>query len=140
MPEQYSHGSYQTVSYFKVPARRGATIRVGRVMIRNPGAQAVRVAAATRPQVIVLDLHLPDLHGEQVLSELKSAPATAAIPVVVLSADASDGVIHRLLASGAFAYLTKPIELAELDGLLDNLAAAQAQGRQAQPAARVTPQ
>src|ERR1700704_2496737 len=42
-PQQYSHGSYRTVSYFKVPARPGATIRVGRVVIRNPGAQALRV-------------------------------------------------------------------------------------------------
>ena len=87
----------------------------------------------------LLDLHLPDMHGDQVLSELKAEPATAAIPVVVLSADASRGVIHRLLASGALAYLTKPIELAELGQLLDTFAAAQAQDQQAQPAVRIVP-
>ena len=58
------------------------------------------------------------------LSELKAEPATAAIPVVVVSADASHGVIHRLLADGALAYLTKPIELAELGELLDTFATA----------------
>jgi CheY-like chemotaxis protein len=81
------------------------------------------------PDVILLDLHLPDLQGDQVLNELKADPATAAIPVIVLSADASRGVIHRLLAAGAFAYLTKPIELAELGELLDTCAAARAQAR-----------
>jgi CheY-like chemotaxis protein len=52
--------------------------------------------------------------------------------VVILSADASHGVVRRLLADGALAYLTKPIELAELGELLDTLA--QAQDQQARPA------
>jgi signal transduction histidine kinase/CheY-like chemotaxis protein len=103
------------------------------------GRAGIESAAQDPPDIILLDLHLPDLHGEQVLNELKSEPATAAIPVVVLSADASRGVIHRLLACGALAYLTKPIELAELNSLLDTFAAAQAQGQQAQPTGRVTP-
>jgi signal transduction histidine kinase/ActR/RegA family two-component response regulator len=88
------------------------------------GRAGLEYAAGDRPDLILLDLHLPDLHGDQVLSELKADPATAAIPVVVLSADASLGVIHRLLAGGALAYLTKPIELAELGALLDTFAAA----------------
>jgi CheY-like chemotaxis protein len=56
--------------------------------------------------------------------------------VVALSADASPGVIRRLLADGALAYLTKPIELGEL---LDTFAGAQAQDRQPQPASRIAP-
>jgi response regulator of citrate/malate metabolism len=59
--------------------------------------------------------------------------------VVVLSADASHGVVRRLLADGALAYLTKPIELAELGELLDTFAAAQAQGQQARSAIRTMP-
>jgi CheY-like chemotaxis protein len=59
--------------------------------------------------------------------------------VVVLSADASHGVIHRLLAGGAFAYLTKPVELAELGELLDTVAAAQAHDGPAERASRITP-
>ena len=70
----------------------------------------------------------------------QAEPATAAIPVVVLSADVSDGVIRRrLLAGGAFAYLTKPIELAELGELLDTFAAAQAQDQQRPTTARIMP-
>jgi CheY-like chemotaxis protein len=79
------------------------------------------------------------MHGEQVLHELKAEPATAAIPVVVLSADASRGVIHRLLASGARAYLTKPIELDELGTLLDTITNSQAQEQRARPATRIGP-
>ena len=103
------------------------------------GRAGIEAAVHDMPDLILLDLHLPDLHGDQVLSELKAEPATAATPVVVLSADASHGVIHRLLANGALAYLTKPIELAELGKLLDTFAATQAQDRQAQPATRIIP-
>jgi len=103
------------------------------------GRAGIEYAVRYLPDIILLDLHLPDLQGDQVLSELKSEPATAAIPVVVLSADASHGVIRRLLANGALAYLTKPIELAELGGLLDTFAAAQAQDQQARSATRIIP-
>jgi signal transduction histidine kinase/ActR/RegA family two-component response regulator len=103
------------------------------------GRAGIECAVRDMPDIILLDLHLPDLHGDQVLSELKAEPATAAIPVVVLSADASHGVIRRLLANGALAYLTKPIELAELGELLDTFAATQAQDQQAQPATRIIP-
>jgi CheY-like chemotaxis protein len=89
------------------------------------------------PDVILLDLHLPDLPGEQVLGELKADPATAAIPVIVVSADASGDVVRRMLRGGAFAYLTKPIELAELGGLLDTCAAGAAAQR-ARAAGRIT--
>jgi signal transduction histidine kinase/AmiR/NasT family two-component response regulator len=103
------------------------------------GRAGIDYAVRDMPDLILLDLHLPDLHGDQVLGELKAEPATAAIPVVVLSADASDGVIRRLLADGALAYLTKPIELAELRELLDTFAAAQAQDQQALTAVRIMP-
>ena len=88
------------------------------------GRAGIECAVRELPDLILLDLHLPDLHGDQVLSELKAEPATAAIPVVVLSADASPGVIRRLLAGGALAYLTKPVELGELGELLDTFAPA----------------
>jgi signal transduction histidine kinase/CheY-like chemotaxis protein len=109
-----------------------------RLLSAISGRSGIECAVRDTPDVILLDLHLPDLHGEEVLNELKADPATAGIPVIVLSADASRGVIHRLLAGGAFAYLTKPIELAELGELLDTFAAL-AQDQQAQPAIRTAP-
>jgi len=101
------------------------------------GRAGLECAVRDLPDIILLDLHLPDLQGEEILNELKAGPATAAIPVAVLSADASRGVIHRLLAGGAFAYLTKPIELAELAELLDSFAWLQDQ--RTQPAIPIGP-
>jgi signal transduction histidine kinase/ActR/RegA family two-component response regulator len=110
-----------------------------RLLSAASGRAGLECAVRDVPDIILLDLHLPDLQGDEVLNELKADAATAAIPVIVLSADASRGVIHRLLAGGAFAYLTKPIELAELGELLDTCAAARAQHKPPQPAIRSGP-
>jgi signal transduction histidine kinase/ActR/RegA family two-component response regulator len=110
-----------------------------RVLSMTSGRAGLECAARDVPDVILLDLHLPDLPGEQVLSELKAEPATADIPVIVLSADASGNVVRRALNDGALAYLTKPIELAELGELLDTCAAGRAADQRARPANRITP-
>jgi signal transduction histidine kinase/CheY-like chemotaxis protein len=85
------------------------------------GREGLDYAAAYHPDLILLDLHLQDGHGEQALTELKSDSATADIPVVVLSADASPGMIRRLLSAGALAYLTKPLEFGDLGAIIDSL-------------------
>ena len=110
-----------------------------RLLSVTSGRAGLECAVREVPDVILLDLHLPDLHGEQVLSELRAEPATAAIPVIVLSADASGDVVRRALHDGALAYLTKPIELAELGELLDTCAAARAADQRERPASRITP-
>jgi CheY-like chemotaxis protein/nitrogen-specific signal transduction histidine kinase len=74
------------------------------------------------PDLVLLDLHLPDMPGEEVLRRLRGDPRTADIPIVVLSADARPSLIKRLLASGARAFLTKPLDVAELLALLDQVA------------------
>jgi signal transduction histidine kinase/ActR/RegA family two-component response regulator len=61
--------------------------------------------------VVLLDLHLPDMTGIEVLRRLKADPRTRDLPVIVLSADATDGQIRRLLAAGAAEYLTKPLDV-----------------------------
>ena len=75
--------------------------------------------ASTLPVVILLDLHLPDTDGIDVLQALKADPVTADIPVAVLSADASRRQIDRLLAAGAEQYLTKPLNLVDVFAFLD---------------------
>jgi PAS domain S-box-containing protein len=70
------------------------------------------------PDLIMLDIHLPDLDGNEVLVRLQRDPATREIPVVILSADATESHRRHLLAAGAAAYLTKPIDVA---GLLETL-------------------
>ena len=65
------------------------------------------------PDVILLDLHLPDINGDQVLNQLKADPQVADIPVLILSADATTGHQRRLIAAGAQCYLTKPLDINE---------------------------
>ena len=74
------------------------------------------------PDLVLLDLHLPDMPGEEVLRRLRGDELTAGIPVMVLSADARPSLTKRLLASGARAFLTKPLDVAELLALLDQVA------------------
>jgi PAS domain S-box-containing protein len=77
------------------------------------GGMAVDLAAQHRPDVILLDLNLPDLDGGEVLRRLRADDRTSAIPVVVLSADATPSSIARLKAEGLAGYLTKPLDIAE---------------------------
>ncbi|MGH3191211.1 MAG: response regulator, partial [Streptosporangiaceae bacterium] len=88
------------------------------------GRIGVEIAAREIPDLILLDLHLPDLPGHEVLIHLKSEPATARIPIAVLSAEAAPTVIRQMRSSGIIAYLTKPLDLTELGELLDSMAAA----------------
>jgi signal transduction histidine kinase/CheY-like chemotaxis protein len=85
------------------------------------GQLGLELAREHQPELILLDLHLPDVTGDEVLRQLRDDPQTGSIPVVVLSADATAGQIQRLLSEGARAYLTKPLDVAELRGLVDSL-------------------
>ena len=88
------------------------------------GGDAVELARQHHPDLILLDLHLPDIAGDQVLRRLQADPSTNHIPVVMLSADATHAQIDRLLAAGATHYLTKPIDVAELLDVIDRSLAA----------------
>jgi CheY-like chemotaxis protein len=65
------------------------------------GKLGIDLARQRRADLILLDLHLPDVHGREVLEQLKADPATSAIPVVVISADATHTQIERLRTAGA---------------------------------------
>jgi CheY-like chemotaxis protein len=67
------------------------------------------------PDLILLDLHLPDMPGEEVLRRLRADARTRHTPIVVITADATIGRSTRLLSSGATAYMTKPLDI---DGFL----------------------
>src|SRR5260370_37023357 len=62
--------------------------------------------------LILLDVHLPDIDGREVISALKSSETARDIPVVVISADATTHQINRLMTAGADAYLNKPLDVA----------------------------
>ncbi|HEY2958143.1 MAG TPA: response regulator, partial [Actinomycetota bacterium] len=81
------------------------------------------LAGEHHPDLVLLDLHLPDMPGQEVLRRLRANPATAQIPVVVLSADARPSLIRELREQGARAFLTKPLDVRQLLDLLDGVAA-----------------
>ena len=83
------------------------------------GLLGLEIARSRKPDLILLDLHLPDLPGWEVLARLKASELTRDIPVVVISADATPKQVKRLMALGAEDYLTKPIDVPKLIGTLD---------------------
>ncbi len=89
------------------------TLLQGSYLVRaaRSGAQALRVAASDpRPDLILLDIMMPEMDGYAVLTALRQQPATAAIPVVFLTALAADEDEKKGLELGAADYITKPIK------------------------------
>ncbi len=89
------------------------------------GSLGLELAREHRPDLILLDLHLPDMPGTELLDVLQSDPRTADIPVVVVTADATPSQIERLRDVGVTAYLTKPIDIRELLGVVELVSARQ---------------
>jgi CheY-like chemotaxis protein/anti-sigma regulatory factor (Ser/Thr protein kinase) len=85
------------------------------------GRLGIELARHHPPDVILLDLHLPDLTGEQVLDALKSDARTARIPVIILTADVSADQATRVLNLGASAFLTKPLDVPSFLDTLDEV-------------------
>lgn len=101
---------------------------VERILARRPeikllaamqGSLGLDLARQHAPDLVLLDVHLPDMPGEAVLEQLRSDARTSEIPVVAISADATRAQIDRLEAAGTFAYLTKPINVSELLAMID---------------------
>ena len=77
------------------------------------GDEAMDIAAKRRPDVVLLDLQLPDISGMEVARRLREGAATGRIPVVALSASPYAGGTDRLLAAGFDGYLQKPFDVRE---------------------------
>jgi CheY-like chemotaxis protein len=85
----------------------------------STGAQGLELAIKHAPALILLDLNLPDIHGSDVLLQLRNNPTTQKIPVIVLSADVSPVRIERMLQLGARDYLIKPFDIKRFLFLVD---------------------
>ncbi len=83
------------------------------------GSVGLDLARQHVPDLILLDLNLPDMTGAQVLEQLRNSEVTSHIPVIVISADATPTQIERLLRAGAKDYLTKPLNVAKFLRTLD---------------------
>ena len=84
------------------------------------GGPGISIAQVRHPELILLDVHLPDINGFDVLTRLRTDSTTSDIPIVILSADATPGQIRRFRDAGANEYLTKPLDLKLLLVLIDN--------------------
>jgi signal transduction histidine kinase/CheY-like chemotaxis protein len=92
-----------------------------RLLTTTLGEQVQGLVLRHRPELVLLDMHLPDLDGEEVLRRLQADPRTAGVPVVGVSADVTPAHIDRVLAAGAREYLTKPLDVARFRAVVDSL-------------------
>jgi PAS domain S-box-containing protein len=83
------------------------------------GTLGVELARTALPEVIVMDIHLPDINGIEALRRLRDDPQTMHIPVIALSANAMPRDIERGMKAGFFRYLTKPIRIDEFTDALN---------------------
>jgi CheY-like chemotaxis protein len=83
-------------------------------LLASTGQQAIEMAQAHRPDLVLLDLMMPGMSGQDVLHALKSHPATQHIPILIISARASWPTIEESYMLGAVDFVTKPFEYQEL--------------------------
>ena len=89
------------------------------LLVAGNGAQGIDLARSALPDLILLDINLPDIHGFELMKMLKKDPLTRPIPVIALSANAMQIDIDNGLNAGCLYYLTKPINVKELMEKLD---------------------
>jgi signal transduction histidine kinase/CheY-like chemotaxis protein len=102
-----------------IVARRANT----RLITAAGGRAGLDLSREQQPDLVLLDRHLPDMSGDDVLRDILEDSRTKHIAVVLLSANASPTDVERLVASGAHAYFTKPLDVTDLMSVLDELAA-----------------
>ena len=91
------------------------------VVIARDGVQAVAIALAEQPALILMDMGLPVLDGSEATRQIKAAPGTKHIPVIALTANAMTGDREKALAAGCDDFDTKPVELSRLLGKIQAL-------------------
>ncbi len=93
----------------------------GRATLRaTTGMEALDLARAHKPDLILLDIQLPDIPGTAVAERIKADDALAGIPIVAVTAYVADGLEEEILASGCDAIITKPITMAGFFDILQS--------------------
>lgn len=96
-------------------------MRVGgfRVLKTTSSAPAMDMLTSEKPDLVILDVMMPDISGLDILRQMRLDPALAQIPVVVVSAKGTPTDIKTGMDAGAFVYLTKPVGFLELKEAVD---------------------
>jgi DNA-binding response OmpR family regulator len=84
------------------------------------GEEGLRVAGEMVPDLVLLDQHLPDMYGDDVVARLRSAVRTADVPVVMVSGDAGRRGPAEICGHGTVEYLRKPFDISELLMIIDS--------------------
>jgi two-component system cell cycle response regulator DivK len=87
-----------------------------RTLEATTGAGAVELATTQRPDLVLMDIQLPDIDGVEALGRLRADERTASTPVLALTAQAMRGDRERFLAAGFDGYVSKPVNIVELVG------------------------
>jgi two-component system cell cycle response regulator DivK len=85
-----------------------------RTLAATTGEHAVELAGAHAPDLVLMDIQLPDIDGVEALAQLRGDERTASVPVLALTAQAMHGDRERFLAAGFDGYLSKPVDIADL--------------------------
>jgi two-component system, cell cycle response regulator DivK len=85
-----------------------------RTLEATTGGAAVALAAEHSPDLVLMDIQLPDIDGVEALGRLRADGRTASVPVLALTAQAMEGDRERFLAAGFDGYLSKPVNVADL--------------------------
>ncbi|MBN2028434.1 MAG: response regulator [Actinobacteria bacterium] len=92
-----------------------------KVLLADSGREALRLAMAEMPDIILLDLMMPMMDGYEVMRRLKAEQETRNIPVVMLTAKSSINDRRKCEEMGAVGYITKPFNLEELRGTVNRI-------------------
>ena len=84
------------------------------ILIATNGVQGIAMASSEQPDLILMDLTLPDINGEEVTRRIKADPTTKRIPVIALTANAMAGDKEKALAAGCDDFDTKPVDMPRL--------------------------
>lgn len=91
------------------------------VVTAGDGEEALRVLAETKPDLMILDVMMPNKNGFEVCTDVRANPETADLPILMLSAKGREAEREKGLALGANAYITKPFSTHELVARVDEL-------------------
>ena len=94
-----------------------------RIVVARNGIEAVAMAKSESPDIIIMDIQMPDMNGLQAISLIRADASIAAIPIIALTALAMAGDRERCLAAGANEYLAKPIKFRQLNNVIQRVLA-----------------
>jgi CheY-like chemotaxis protein len=98
------------------------------IVSASDGAAGIAMASAELPDLILMDLNLPEIDGWQAAQRLKADPATRDIPIIALTAHAMAGDREKAIATGCDDFETKPVEFERLLGKIERVLAAKEGG------------